>query len=716
MEEFKKIADRMIQDKMRSKDDPLPPIESASDQSPDELKLIAYIRDKVDECRHSGSRIAYEAIWLTNVAYMLGFSGVAYDPVLRQFKNTDTSQKYMRRNRMRVNKILPTIQNRLARLCQSPPQYDVKPNSNSTQDKDAARLALQCIENIFDRENMSEKIQELFMTTQQFGYAFMQVVWDPCKGEPMINPDTQELEDYEGDIRLDILSPFEVFPDPLAKRMEDVSWWVKAKVRKLSYFKERYKERGDAVKEEDAWLLSSQYEQRINALTASGITGASIHQQMKNSAIEIVYYEKRSKNYPKGRKCVAASGILLEDGELPLGEFDLTKFDDILVAGKFQSESVVTHLRPIQDQYNLLITKRAEWMRKTLAAKFVVARGAGLEQEALTDSSGEVYHYNVVPNAPNGGMPMVHNIPNIPSYAYKEEDMLNAQFDFVSGLSEISRGQLPFAGIPAEGMQMLMEADQTRIGVMTSRNEIGFSNIAKHILMYVSQYYKTPRLLKMAGDGLEYTVKDFIGADLKDNYDVCVLPGSTVPSSKSLKRQEIINAYQLGIIGPIGSPQTLKKLAKMLEFGDSFEIWKTQALTDSQIKKTIAKIEDGTFDMRPGKDLQEFDDHLEFFREMNDYRMSDKFSELDDHKQQLFMYVMEWHLQAQTAMMNPGLASQQQLAQHIVAANNASQPPPQGLGGGQPMAPTAAQAPGQQLGGPQMGAPPPPSSQQAMGV
>jgi hypothetical protein len=35
-----------------------------------------------------------------------------------------------------------------------------------------------------------------------------------------------------------------------------MQWWVKAKVRKIDYFKERYPERGHAVKEEDVWLLS----------------------------------------------------------------------------------------------------------------------------------------------------------------------------------------------------------------------------------------------------------------------------------------------------------------------------------------------------------------------------------------------------------------------------------------------------------------------------
>lgn len=699
----------MLADKGVTPGTPLQPVEMASDQTPDEQKLVSYIREKVDETRHTGSRIAYEAIWLTNIAYMLGFSGVSYDPIQRQYKNIDPTQKYMRKSRMRVNKILPTIQNRLARICKNPPEYDVKPNSNETEDKDAARLGLQVVEDIFDKQNFESKRQELHMATQQFGYAFLQVSWDPECGKCMYDPESSQMQGYEGDVRVDVLSPFEVFTDPLAKRMEDTTWWVKAKVRKLSYFHERYQERGQAVKEEDAWLLSSQYEQRINALTSAGITGASIHQQMKNSAIEITYYEKRSKDYPNGRMVVVANGILLEDKELPVGEFDLVKFDDILIEGKFQSESIITHLRPIQDQYNLLITKRAEWVRKLLAGKVAVPRGAGLEQEAYNNDI-EILKYNVVPNAPNGGQPMAIPIPQIPAYAYNEEKSLDAQFDFVSGLSEISRGQLPFAGIPAEGMQMLQEADETRIGIMTSRNEIGYAKVAQLILMYVSQYYKLPRILKIAGDGLEYTVKEFVGADLKDNYDVIVLPGSTIPGSKVMRRQEILNAYQLGIMGPIGDPKTLQKLAKILEYGDTYELWKTQALDAAQVNKFIEKVESGGSNITQ-KDFNEMDNHVYWVQELNDYRKTDKFQNLNPQQQSIVQYALEWHVQAQVRMMNPGLPQQQMLAEHMVKALHNMPPMPQpavdAMGNpvpqGQPPAPMPQQMP--PPGAPPMGMP-----------
>src|SRR5690606_29053450 len=248
--------------------------------------------------------------------------------------------KRVGRNRYRVNKILPTIQNRLSRLTKSPPRYDVRPNSNSTEDKDAARLSLEVLEDIFERERLEEKRQEAFMMAMQGGHAYIQATWDPTKGKPMVDPITGELQGYEGDVRIEALNCLEVFPDPLAKSIEDAQYIIKAKVRKLDYFRERYPERGHAVKEESAWLMSSIYDMKANALTTVGISGASVVDQMKNSAIELVYYERPSKKHPRGRMVVTANGILLEDKELPIGKFDIVKFDDIMIGGRYNPEAV----------------------------------------------------------------------------------------------------------------------------------------------------------------------------------------------------------------------------------------------------------------------------------------------------------------------------------------------------------------------------------------
>lgn len=665
---FQEIANKLTGSKDGAS--PLGPISQGSEQSPDEIKLAKYVKEKIDQVRMTNSRIAMEGVYLTNVAYLLGFDGVYYDTTNRQFKNVDPKRK-LSRNRFKINKILPTIQNRLARITQSPPKYDVRPNSNSTEDKDSARLSLDVLNDVFETQNFEEKRQDLHMATMQGGVAYAQCVWDSMLGKPMINPETGGFDGYEGDVRIEILNCLEVFPDPLAKNLDDAQWWIKAKVRKLDYFRDRY-ERGSAVKEEDAWLMSSLYDLKSNALTSVGVAGANTQEQMKNSAIELVYHEKRCKEYPNGRKVVIASGIVLEDKELPIGEYDLVKFDDILIGGRYNSEAIITHLRPVQDQYNVLRTKCADWIRKMLAGKYVGWKGSGLGQEAMNSESGEFLMLDPVPNAPNGGAPTPLDIPMIPSYVYKDLETLDNEFDQIAGLNDVSQGVMPSASIPAQGMAILQEQDQTRISVSTKRNEVGYARLSQIILKYVSKNYVMERLLKLAGEGLGYTVKSFKGSDINDNTDVICLPGSTVPNSKVLKRQDILNTYQAGLLGDPNDPKLRAKVLSMIEFGDVSEMWKTQALDMAMVQKTIKAIENND-----EPDNHEWDNHGLFVQEMNDYRKTDKYSALSPQQKDLFSLTVEWHIQALISLTQPEVPQQQNMAEHMMSSMKEMMPPEQ---------------------------------------
>jgi len=650
----------------KDKKTPLEPIKSASDQPLDEKKLVEYVRKKVDDCRQNNSRIALEGIYLTNVAYLMGFDGVYFDSTYRQFKNIDPKRK-LTRGRFRVNKVLPTIQNRLSRLTQSPPRFDVRPNSNESNDKDCARLGVEIIRDVFDKQRMQEKIQDALMSAMQGGHSYLQATWDPELGDPMYDPETEEFLGYEGDVRIEVLNCLEVFPDPLAKSIPDCQFIVKAKVRKLDYFRERYPERGDAVKEEGTWLLSSIYDMKANAMSSVGVAGASTQEQMTNSAIELVYYEKRSKEHPNGRMVSCASGILLEDKELPIGEYDLVKLDDIMIGGRYNSEAVITHLRPIQDQYNIARTKCADWVQKMLAGKYIAAKQHNLGQESINNESGEVLMYNAVPNAPP---PQAMQIPMIPQYVYKEIETMDGEFDQISGINEVSRGVLPSASIPAAGMAFLQEQDQTRIGVQTTRNEIAYSKLGSAILKYVGKFYEMPRMLKTAGEGLAYTVKSFKGQELNGNYDVIVVPGSTIPQSKVLRRQDLLNAFQMGLLGSPQDPETLAKVLEMMEYGDEADMWKDQALDEAQVNKVISQIEEGD-EIGVKQNLNEFDNHSFHLRKMNRYRKGDKYQELDQPKKDFFMWVMNWHLQALINIQNPEIAQQQQMSE--IMANKMEQ-------------------------------------------
>lgn len=637
-------------------------IENASDQTEDEKKLAAYIKNKVEEIRTNGARVAREGVIMTNIAYLLGYDNVVYDTNTRQYKTiSNAGRGGMGRKRLHANKILPTIQNRLARLCKNPPKYDIRPESMSADDKEASRLGLEILNNVWDKQKINVKRLSLMMWVQEAGYSFMKVCWDDKIGKFLGQDEQGELV-YEGDVRVDVVNALEVYVDPLAKSMDDAQYLIHAKVRKLDYFRSHY-ERGHLVKEESAWLLGTQYENRLNNLSSQNpVSGANDMGAMKGAAIELAYYERRSSKHPNGRLCVVANGVLLEDKSLPVGEMPFVKFDDVIVGGSFHSESLITHLRPIQDQYNRLIQKRADWTNLMLAGKYIAPKGHGMHSQALTNSSGEVVEYEPQPNA---APPQAMQIPVIPQYAYVEEEKLIAMFNDISGIQEISRGTLPSAGIPAIGMQFLQEQDETRIGVVTEQHEQAWAEVGQLVLKYVGEYYKTPRVLKVAGEGMGYAVKSFMGSDLKDNYDVIVVRGSTIPNSKTLKRQEILNAYSQGLLGDPSDPKLRQKVLDMLEFGDLAEAWRDTSLDMAQIHKTISQIEGEEVPL-----VSELDNHELHIQEKNRYRKSEKFDELSDASKSMLLQDIEAHLKMAMNLADPGLKHQKAMAEQEQVAGS----------------------------------------------
>lgn len=632
-------------------------IRDANDQSADEVKLANFVKDKIDECRRLSSRTQNESIWMTNTAYVLGYDGIYFDSSDRQFKSTGVTDAPLRRNRLSVNKILPTLQNRLARLCKNPPRFDVRPNSGNQEDKDAARLSEQVLVYEWERQHLNKKRIPLYMWAQQAGHGYIQVSWDPSEGRRMKNPDPKALEDgqfdpsdvymHEGDIRVEVCSPFQVFPDPMAEDIDDCQWLVKAKVRKLDYFRTRYPERGDLVKEESSWLLSTQYESQINNMTNASTAPGAAATPATNSAIELTYYERPSLKHPEGRFLVVANGVLLEDKELPIDEIPFAKFDDVVIAGKFNPESIVTHLRPLQDQHNRIVTKRNEWLNQMLAGKYLSPKGAGLGPESFDDESGEILEYDWAPGMPE---PRALQTPNIPQYAYTEEDAITNMFYDIAGINEVSRGQMPAAGIPAIGMQFLMEQDDTRIGIVTEQHEHAWARVGRHILKFIAKNYEAPRLLKKAAKNQEYIIKEFVGQDLGESFDVAVVRGSTLPGSKVLKRQELLNLFGQGLLGDPSDPAVITKLLDMLEYGEIGDVWIDLALDKTKVKNNIEEIEKGI-----APEVSEFDNHVIALQEMNRYRKSDKFKLLGDKEKALFMGTMEAHMEVLTMNSNPDL-------------------------------------------------------------
>lgn len=675
------IFDQIREKMFKSVDgEPTEEPKNVEDQSNDEKDLVNYIRRKLDEVRTNANRIGYEGIWMTNIAYLMGFDSIYYDTRTRSYQPANRMGGYLARNRVHANKLLPMAQNRAARLCKVPPRFETVPNSQKEEDKEGALLGLDVLVDIWHRQEINRKRLPMIMWMQQCGHAYMKVTHDKMQGEKMYDPVTGEFQGYEGECRVDVVSAFEVFVDPLAQTLEDAAYVIHAKIRPLEYFRSHYK-RGELVKAEDPWLQSLQYEARVNS--ANGYTTGTGAWNMggKNSAIEISYYERPTMKHPEGRHIIIANGVLLKDDEMAVGDFPFAKFDDIQIGGKFYSESCITHARPLQDQYNVTLSRRAEWVRKMLAGKFIAARQHGLSKEALNDQNGEVVEFNVVPGA---GEPHAMQIPLIPEYAYKETESLENDIAQVFGLSEISRGIVQ-PSMPAVGMQLILEQDETRIGIEIEQHEHAYARLGTLILKHVEKFYKTKRAIRKKDEQGNFAVRYYSGEDLKGNTACLVIRGSSVPTSRSLRRQDILNTYQLGLLGNPGDPALRMKVMQQLEFGDTSGMWTQFSSTKSQIKKLITDIEKGVITTEnAAQSVSQYDDHVLFLMDLNEYRKSEKYEELPPEQKEAFLRVMDAHLEWQARITNPAVAMPPQAPMNLEGAINEAEgeqqavPPPEG--------------------------------------
>lgn len=639
-----------------SDDGELPPLRTAEDQSEDEKKLAAFIKKRVDDSNTAANRISHMGTWLTNIAYVLGFDSVFFDTNTRQFQSTTgsagTSSGLLRRGRVFENIILPAVQNRQARLCKNPPKFEVAPEDNTNEAKEDARLGHDVLLQLWNDCEINVKRLGLTMWLQECGHSYMKVSFDDELGLPLTDPESGDVIGYEGKVVVEPCSAFEVYPDPLAQTLDQCQWLVQAKVRKLDYFRTRYPERGHLVKEEGAWLMSVQYEQRIQSMNNTGMNSAATQMQMENAAIELSYYEKRSRKHPRGRHVVLANGVILDDKDLAVGEIPFAKFDDILVAGKYYSEATITHARPLQDQYNRTLTRRAMWSNRLLAGKYIAARGHGLHEEALDDSSGEVIEYDYVPGATE---PHAVAAPNMPEYAYKETESLKKSLFEIFGLSEVSRGQLPSAGIPAVGMQLLLEQDETRIGIEVEQHEHAYAWMGKLMLLFAARYFKTERNLVKKGIDNDTVISKFTGEDLPKNPQVFVVRGSTIPTSLALRRTEIMNAFGQGLLGNPQDPLVREKVSGMMEYGDTNGLWKDSALDSSMLRRWIQMIEQCEMPQ-----INKGDNHAYLIKGLNDYRKSDKGQDLDPQCKAILQATLDRDVDIAARMANPQMDQMEQ--------------------------------------------------------
>ncbi|HEY8419520.1 MAG TPA: hypothetical protein VIL03_03710 [Clostridia bacterium] len=588
--------------------------------SKDKLYLLGdkTVNELIDEVRkdfetRQNARKHLELQWQLNINFVLGNQ---YCDIMPNGEIQDLDKRYFWQERQVFNHLAPILETRLAKLNRVRPKMTVLPATDNDSDIYAAKLSTMLLNSAYQKNELDKVISEATVWSETCGTAFYKVDWNPSGGRKVGIADGKPI--YEGDIKVSVIPPFEIYPDYLtAGEIEDCKSIIWARAVEVRAIKEIW---GIDVPGEQVRLFGSS--------------------PACDMAIVIERYEKPSKQFPNGRLIIIAQDKLLHIGELTLkigSDYSLTypfiKQLCTKAAGCFFGISIIERAIPVQRAYNAVKNRKHEFLNRLAMGVLAVEDGA-VDIDELTEDGlppGKIVVYRQGSNPP-----VFMDTGRLPSELNYEEDRLMSEFITISGVSEIMRNsQAPSSVSSGVALQLLIEQDDTRLSMSAEFIREAVRTLAKMILRLYKQFCEQTRLLSAAGENGELEIYYWRSNDITSD-DVAFTTENELNQTPANRRNFVFDLLKTGLLadenGKI-SNHMRHKILEMLGLG----IWENaKDLESLHIKK--AKKEN--FELTKAEvSASEIDDHELHIQEHIKFMLSDEFKKYSDSEKRFLTHI-----------------------------------------------------------------------------
>jgi rubrerythrin len=377
-------------------------------------------------------------------------------------------------------------------------------------------------------------------------------------GEPVLGPDGQPAVDSfpEGELETEIRMPFNFHWDPKATCLRVARWAGEATYADLDWIDEHFPDKGPFVGEESGVDAANFYESSLLALIGPSVQGTAHYGGSglyRGGAVYREYQERPSRANPRGLHLCVAGGVLLYKGDLPIkdqngnptGDINWTEFRYDDVPGRFTGRTPVDDMVPLQRQVNGTMAQII-LNRKTLLNPWVLApKGSGLAPGQVAMRPGATVLYNFVGV---GATPQVVQGQPLPAQIQQERDGAVAAMDRLAADARTNPDALPQGTRSGVAFNFLREQGDESAVPRLLRWGQWIAERGRKRLLLAATHYREPRAVKIAGDGTEWQVRYWLGADLQNQTDVSVDPGTLVPRSQAAKTQLMLDAIDSKVI------------------------------------------------------------------------------------------------------------------------------------------------------------------------
>lgn len=387
----------------------------------------------------------------------------------------------------------------------------------------------------FDREEVSTKLLKMLITVLQVGTGVLFVPWNGDKG-------------IDGEVNLQVINPFNLYPDPLATSVEDAEYIIYATYMHVNQLKQAFPGKANLLEGGNinyTELVANRGNQPAKTDTqvlvletwCRDYTYIDIEED-KNG--EKVKTKKRA--YPNGRVITTAPelGVVLGDKENPYkdGKFPFIILKDIDVPFEFWGKGEVEQLLSPQKYINELTNQIIDNAKTTANMQWIIDKNSGIQHNSLTNRPGLVIRKNP------GSEVRRDNPPPMPSYVRDMIESLKMDIENISGVHDATQGRRPTGIQAGNAILALQEAGQSRIRLKVKLLERTLGELAQMWYSRMKQFWMQDRWIRVSKEEGGYEFIEVNRKMFEEEFDIKITSGSTMTLNKSAMLDLMIRLAQ----------------------------------------------------------------------------------------------------------------------------------------------------------------------------
>ncbi len=577
-------------------------------------RVKALVADVVSDFENRReARRSLESGWLLNMRFL---AGEQYCGIGANGEIVSEDQKFYWQTRRVYNRIAPIIDARLSKLTNLRPSLKVKAFSDEEGDLQSAKLATSVLQYVQDAVDFPRVVSRATLWAETCGSAFYKVVWNE-KGGRQVSIDEDGTPIYEGEVQVAALSAFEIFPDRLdVESVEETFSIIHAQVVSPSYVLERFGVGVEAQAFENG------------GLAAYAVSAADGGLGVKKEAVGVLLLERYSRpsaEYPNGRLEIVAGDQLLFEGDLPYfcgdrneRSFPFVKQDCMRLPGAFFGQSVINRLIPLQRAYNAVRNRKHEFLNR-LSMGIVAVEDGSIDCDELAEEGlapGKVIVYRQGMSAPQ-----ILDVGGMPAEFAAEEEWLEKEFSYISGVSDLSRSSTVTNVTSASGLQLLLAQDNSRLSVTLDSIEQAIQAVARQALRLYRQLAGNARMMTIVGENKRTQLFYFNASELPTADIRFVGEVTTTPSEK---REMLLKLFEAGLLTDEKGKVSKVHRNQIL---DAFGFGDVENAKDISALHIAKASEENLLFQKKDVEIEEFDDHEIHINEHTRYLLSAVFEQ-----------------------------------------------------------------------------------------